>query len=96
MNGSPTRSGVVNTVRRIYLMFSFPNDELMRFTDSDLLYINLVGTPVIILNSAKHAVELFEKRSSLYSDRYEVLCERQQTSTEYSFTRPKTVMLGEL
>ncbi|KAJ3530716.1 hypothetical protein NM688_g7671 [Phlebia brevispora] len=36
---------------------------------SAILYLNLLGTPIVILNAAKHATELFEKRSSLYSDR---------------------------
>ncbi|KAI0758757.1 cytochrome P450 [Fomes fomentarius] len=36
---------------------------------SDVIYLNLAGTPVIVVNSAHAAHELFEKRSSLYSDR---------------------------
>ncbi|KAI0743064.1 cytochrome P450 [Daedaleopsis nitida] len=36
---------------------------------SDVIYLNLAGTPVIVVNSAQAAHELFEKRSSLYSDR---------------------------
>ncbi|KAJ3550195.1 hypothetical protein NM688_g5103 [Phlebia brevispora] len=36
---------------------------------SDLIYLNFLGTPVVVVNSAEHATELFEKRSSLYSDR---------------------------
>lgn len=40
------------------------------FTDSDLIYLNLIGTPVIVVNSAAAATDLFEKRSSIYSDRY--------------------------
>ncbi|KZT68589.1 cytochrome P450 [Daedalea quercina L-15889] len=37
--------------------------------DSDVIYLNLAGTPVVILNSADAAYELFERRSALYSDR---------------------------
>ncbi len=39
-------------------------------TDSDIIHLNLAGTPVIVVNSAQAAHDLFEKRSSLYSDRY--------------------------
>ncbi|PSS38121.1 hypothetical protein PHLCEN_2v28 [Hermanssonia centrifuga] len=37
--------------------------------NSDLIYLNLLGTPVVVLHSAKAAYELFEKRSAIYSDR---------------------------
>ncbi|KAI8996249.1 cytochrome P450 [Trametes punicea] len=36
---------------------------------SDIIYLNLAGTPVIVVNSAQAAHDLFEKRSALYSDR---------------------------
>lgn len=39
-------------------------------TESDIIYLNLAGTLVIVVNSAQAAHDLFEKRSSLYSDRY--------------------------
>ena len=41
-----------------------------RIVDSDIIYLNLAGTPVIVVNSAQAAHDLFEKRSALYSDRY--------------------------
>ncbi|KAH9964763.1 CyP450 monooxygenase [Russula compacta] len=37
--------------------------------DSDIVHANSFGTHVIVLNSAKAVHELFEKRSSIYSDR---------------------------
>ncbi|KAJ3553127.1 hypothetical protein NM688_g3783 [Phlebia brevispora] len=37
--------------------------------NSGLISLNLMGTPAIIVNSAQAAYDLFEKRSSLYSDR---------------------------
>ncbi len=37
--------------------------------DSNLLSITVLGQPVIILNSIKAVVELFEERSTNYSDR---------------------------
>ncbi|KAA1466861.1 CyP450 monooxygenase [Dentipellis sp. KUC8613] len=37
--------------------------------NSDILHVDVFGTHIVIVNSAKIANELFEKRSSLYSDR---------------------------
>ncbi|KAH9959806.1 cytochrome P450 [Russula dissimulans] len=37
--------------------------------DSDIVHAEFLGTHVIVLNSAKAVHELFEKRSSIYSDR---------------------------
>ena len=37
--------------------------------DSDIIYLELFGIPVVVLNSAKAAHDLLEKRSSIYSDR---------------------------
>ncbi|KAI0249028.1 cytochrome P450 [Lactifluus subvellereus] len=37
--------------------------------NSDIVYANALGTHVIVLNSTKAVHELFEKRSSMYSDR---------------------------
>ncbi|CCO33923.1 O-methylsterigmatocystin oxidoreductase Short=OMST oxidoreductase [Rhizoctonia solani AG-1 IB] len=37
--------------------------------DSDVIYLNLIGQPLVILNSARAASDLLEKRSSIYSDR---------------------------
>ncbi|KAA1478838.1 hypothetical protein DENSPDRAFT_756420, partial [Dentipellis sp. KUC8613] len=36
--------------------------------DSDILHVDVFGTYIVIVNSAKIANELFEKRSLLYSD----------------------------
>ena len=38
--------------------------------DSDIVHAYSLGNHVIVLNSAKAVHELFEKRSSIYSDRY--------------------------
>ncbi|KAF5324094.1 hypothetical protein D9619_011206 [Psilocybe cf. subviscida] len=37
--------------------------------DTDILYVNLAGTDVIVLNTAEAASDLLEKRSSIYSGR---------------------------
>ena len=37
--------------------------------DTDILYLNLFGKDVIILNSAKAISDLLDKRSKIYSDK---------------------------
>lgn len=37
--------------------------------DSDVIHVDALGTHLIVVNSAKAANEIFEKRSSIYSDR---------------------------
>ncbi|KAH8749038.1 cytochrome P450 [Hyaloscypha finlandica] len=36
---------------------------------SDIIYVNLLGQPVIVLNSVKSAVDLLNKKGAIYSDR---------------------------
>lgn len=38
-------------------------------TESDIIYVNLLGQPVIVLNSVKSAVDLLDKKGAIYSDR---------------------------
>jgi hypothetical protein len=38
--------------------------------DSDILHVKLFQTHVVVLNSARAAKELLEKRSALFSDRH--------------------------
>lgn len=37
---------------------------------SDVIHVDVLGTHMVIVNSARAAKELFDKRSSIYSDRY--------------------------
>ncbi|KAI0346960.1 CyP450 monooxygenase [Trametopsis cervina] len=37
----------------------------------NLIYLNVLGTPIIVINSVDIAIDLMEKRSSVYSDRPE-------------------------
>jgi hypothetical protein len=39
--------------------------------ETDILHLNMAGSHIIILNSAKAATELLEKRSAVFSDRWE-------------------------
>ncbi|CUA72710.1 O-methylsterigmatocystin oxidoreductase [Rhizoctonia solani] len=43
--------------------------ELGKRLNSDIIYLDMIGQPVIVLNSAQAAVDLLEKRSAIYSDR---------------------------
>ncbi|KAJ3553128.1 hypothetical protein NM688_g3784 [Phlebia brevispora] len=43
--------------------------EWSRQYNSDLIHLNLMGTPMVILHTVQAANDLFEKRSALYSDR---------------------------
>lgn len=37
--------------------------------DSDLVYLDLLKKPIVVVGSARAAIDLFEKRSHIYSDR---------------------------
>ncbi|KAF5335634.1 hypothetical protein D9758_014794 [Tetrapyrgos nigripes] len=56
---------------------------------SDIIHLDLLGTPLIIVNSLKAATELFDKRSSNYSDRprLTMLCELVGMSWNIAFMR---------
>jgi hypothetical protein len=36
----------------------------------DIIFLNLLGLRIVVLNSAQAASDLLEKRSAIYSDRY--------------------------
>lgn len=42
-----------------------------RIIDSDIIHISQFGTHIVVLNTGEAAKELLEKRSALFSDRYE-------------------------
>ncbi len=37
--------------------------------DTDILYLNVAGTSLVVLDTSEAAMELLEKRSSIYSGR---------------------------
>lgn len=45
------------------------DNELYSRSSGNLVYVSVLGQPVIIINSVKAAVDLLEKKSSSYSDR---------------------------
>jgi hypothetical protein len=49
----------------------------------DIVSINLLGQPMIILGSIQHAVALFDKRSTLYSDRPKLMMAGEQAGFDH-------------
>jgi hypothetical protein len=45
------------------------NIHLIPSTDSDIIHVDALGTSIVILNSYEVAVNLLDKRSSIYSSR---------------------------
>ncbi|KAH9941402.1 cytochrome P450 [Amylocystis lapponica] len=52
---------------------------------SDIVYFNLVGTSVVVLNSLQAASDLFEHRSTLYSDRPRMVMLNELVGFDYHF-----------
>ncbi|KAF4577508.1 hypothetical protein EYR36_005497 [Pleurotus pulmonarius] len=57
-------------------LFDMPSDhQWVKYYDwskkynSDIIYLNVLGSPIVVLNSYKAANDLLGVRSSLYSDR---------------------------
>ena len=49
-----------------------PEFAYMRWSkehDSDILYFNVLGQPIVVLNSVRHAADLLDKRGANYCDR---------------------------
>jgi hypothetical protein len=46
-----------------------PRNGLPRIIKGDLIHASALGQHIVIVNSVKTAIELFEKRSHIYSDR---------------------------
>lgn len=51
-------------------------------TYGDVVYMEIYSGPVIIVNSAKAAIELFEKRSINYADRPRMVCSVSRPSCD--------------
>ncbi|KAJ3808457.1 cytochrome P450 [Lentinula aff. lateritia] len=62
-------------IGNIKCLFSRPNwisyTEWYRTYESDIVHVNIAGNSVIILNTSEAAMELLERRSSIYSSRWE-------------------------
>lgn len=56
----------------------------------DVFQLNVLGKPIVVINSEKAAVELMEKRSANYSDRAPMpLLERSATISQPLTNRPR-------
>jgi hypothetical protein len=55
-----------------YLDFQDTHDNIWRTISGDIIHLTAMHIHIVILNKMKDVVELFEKRSSIYSDRLEI------------------------
>ena len=76
-----------NTVRSL---LPFHKHWYQFIISGDIIYISVLGQPIIILNSHAVSVELLEKRSSIYSDRPEFA----MTKDMYVFTHRLSLLKG--
>lgn len=67
----------------------------MYLIESDIIYLNVLGKPMVILNTLEAVTELLERRSAIYSDRY-VLEVLLNACALICFHRPRFVLLREL
>lgn len=55
--------------QRIWWVFVFCNFWAITLLSGDLVYLNVIGKPIISVNSFAVAQDLFQSRALLYSDR---------------------------
>lgn len=72
-----------------FVVSIFPWSILSPVRPGDVIYLNVAGQPIIILNSRKVATDLFERRAGIYSDRpiYIVACELMCNGLFFVFAR---------
>ena len=76
----------VRSVRRLQLSFFF---TFLRWSrPGDVIYLNAAGQPIVIINSPKAAIELFDRRATIYSDRPRnvIACDIMTGGLFFSFT----------
>jgi hypothetical protein len=71
-SGRPTMSGLRNLVQSASLRISLAWLTNVCCKDTDILHFPVIGTNIIVLDSAEAVLDLMEKRSSKYSDRHVV------------------------
>jgi hypothetical protein len=74
--------------RSIVPILCYVLPELNLIASGDLIYLNAAGQPMVILNSQRVAVDLFDRRASIYSDRPRsiVLCEIMTNGLLFGFS----------
>lgn len=70
MSGSSIAIGASSTVRSLTLFRVTVQHVAHVDAGSDVVHYEAFGTHMIVVNSARAANDLFEKRSALYNDRY--------------------------
>jgi len=50
-------------------LFDGNTEFLEGYTESDIIYLDIFGSSVLIVNTSKAAFELMDRRSALYSSR---------------------------
>ena len=64
-------SGVVSMV---IIHFRYTNNprlnQIELYAGSDIIYVNVLGQPIVVIDKYETAVELLEKRSGIYSSRF--------------------------
>ena len=67
--GSLISNGRRNTVR---FAFTHPLEWISNVSTGDLIYMDVMGQAIVVINSLKIATDLLEKRSTIYSDRPDI------------------------
>ncbi|KAJ1300391.1 hypothetical protein OPQ81_005210 [Rhizoctonia solani] len=62
--------------------------ELGKQLNSDIIYLDLLGNDIVVLNSIEAASDLLDKRSSLYSDRFCPLMFEDKSLLDWSTSPP--------
>ena len=57
-------------------------NQIELFAGSDIIYMNVLGQSIIVIDKYETAVEILDKRSGIYSSRY-------VSATPHSFERVK-------
>ena len=72
--------------------------ENISITDTDILYLNVAGQSIVVLDTFEAANELLERRSSLYSSRWAGISVFQERflNIQCDSCRPRLPMLNEL
>lgn len=69
-NGLPSQTGRGNGVRLLCLSCFDPRQLIRTIRDTgDIVSVSLLGQTLVILDNPRHAVELLDRRSNIYSDR---------------------------
>ena len=69
-NGRPTINGAKTLVSPETIQGFYKKSHKWEWIDTDILHLNVAGTNIIVIGTYQAAVDLLEKKSSIYSGRY--------------------------